>query len=197
MFELEKVPFLETGISGFLTPHAVQVHVNKHHQAYIDNLNKAIKGTVYEGKSLENIIELSDGALFNNAAQHYNHQFFWRCLTAEKQELPEKVERVFESIFGSFDNFKAEFTQKAMTLFGSGWVYLYKKADGEIEVVQYSNAANPIKTYGFPILCVDTWEHAWYIDYENKKAEYFNNFWNSINWKFVEKRMTEAGLIKE
>ena len=195
MLELEPVPFLDSGLDGFLTPHAVQIHVTKHHQAYIDNGNKLLKGSPYEGKKIEEIIQQSDGGIFNNVSQHYNHAFFWKCLTNEKQTLPENVEKVFESIFGSFANFKDEFVSKAMTNFGSGWVYLYKKADGEIEIGQYSNAGSPIKTFGFPLLCIDTWEHAWYIDYENRKAEYFNKFWDHVNWNFVEKRMIEAKLI--
>jgi Fe-Mn family superoxide dismutase len=162
------------------------VHVTKHHQTYVDFLNKAIVGTDFEHKSLEEIVSTSTGALFNNAAQHYNHGFFWSCLTAEKMDMPEMVEKFLAEHFGSVEEFKRQFIQKASTVFGSGWCYLTINSDGTVSINQYSNANNPIKDGGTPLLCVDTWEHSWYVDYENRKAEYFSKFWDSVNWNFVE-----------
>ena len=193
MFKLEAVPYLSTGLPGFLTAHAVEIHVTKHHQAYVDTANKLIVGSGLEGKTMEEIIQQASGPLFNNVAQHYNHQFFWRCLTPNKVEIPEKVKAVLTKEFGSVEKFKEAFQTKASTLFGSGWCYLYKSKEGKLEIGQYSNAANPVKDGGLPILTVDTWEHAWYIDYENRKVEYFNKYWDVVNWNYVAENLTKAG----
>ena len=195
IFNMEPVTFLDTGLPGFLSAHAVQVHVKKHHQAYIDTANKLIQGSGLEEKPIEEIIQKAQGPLFNNVAQHYNHRFFWRCLSADKVEVPKSVESFLEREFGSFDNFKKLFTDKASTLFGSGWVYLYRTKEGKYEIQQYQNALNPVKDHGTPILCVDTWEHSWYIDYENVKAQYFANFWDHINWNYVAENIKNAESI--
>jgi Fe-Mn family superoxide dismutase len=189
---ISPVPFLSSGIPGFLSPKAVQIHVTKHHQAYVDFANKNIPGSAFEGQPIEIIMKSAIGPIFNNVAQHYNHSFFWDSLTAEKQAVPPVVVAFLNQHFQSIDNFKTVFTQKASTLFGSGWVYLAVNADESVSVNQYSNAANPIKDGGYPILCVDTWEHAWYVDYENRKAEYFARFWDAVNWNFVAERI--AGI---
>ena len=194
MFTMDEVPFLKTGLPGFLTQHAVEIHVTKHHQAYITTANDLIKKSELNGKSIEEIIQKATGPLFNNVAQHYNHQFFWKCLTPEKVDIPAKVAEVLAANFESVEEFKKQFTQNAMTVFGSGWCYLYKSKDGKVEIGQYSNATNPVKDNGIPLLTVDTWEHAWYIDYENRKAEYFNKYWDHVNWNFVEERMKAANL---
>jgi Fe-Mn family superoxide dismutase len=188
MFSMESVPFLESGLEGFLSPKAVQIHVLKHHQSYITTANNLIKGNPLEGKPTEEIIQNATGPLFNNVAQHFNHMFFWKCLTPKTINVPEDVAGVLAKSFGSFENFKSEFNKKASTLFGSGWCYLYKSKEGKLEIGQFHNAENPVKEHGFPLLTVDTWEHSWYVDYENRKAEYFNNYWNHINWEFVEDR---------
>ena len=195
MFSMETVPFLESGLEGFLTPKAVQIHVLKHHQAYITTANNLIKGSPLEGKPIEEIIQKAAGPLFNNVAQHYNHTFFWKCLTPNAHAIPENVAAVLTNNFGSVEDFKTKFTEKASTLFGSGWCYLYKSKNGKLEIGQFHNAENPVKEHGIPILTVDTWEHAWYVDYENRKAEYFMNFWNHVNWEFIEERMKIAKLI--
>ena len=193
------VPYLNTGLPGFLTQHAVEIHVKKHHQAYIDNANKLLNGSDYEGKPITQIIQESSGALFNNVAQHYNHCFFWNCLSAKIQQIPMDLEEFFTNNFKSYDNFKAEFINKASTLFGSGWCYLYKDTKtGEFKIDQFTNANNPVKDGNIPILTVDTWEHSWYIDYENRKAEYFNKFFEHINWKFVlENYNTATGRVQK
>ena len=186
------LPYFETGLTGFLSPHALKIHVTKHHQAYVDKSNELLAGNVLEQSPIETIIQNSNGALFNNVAQHYNHQFFWRCLSAETREIPESAQTFFTREFGSVDNFKSQFIGNATTLFGSGWVYLFKSNEGKYEIKQYQNALNPVKDNGTPILCIDTWEHSWYIDYENNKAGYFQNFWSHVNWDFVSSRIQDA-----
>ena len=192
IFNMDPVPYLDTGLPGFLSAHAVQVHVKKHHQAYIDTANKLIQGSGLEDKSIEEVIQKAQGPLFYNVAQHFNHQFFWKCLSVETVGLPESAQAFFDREFGSFAEFKKQFTEKASTLFGSGWVYLYRTKEGKYEIQQYQNALNPVKDHGTPILCVDTWEHSWYIDYENVKAQYFEKFWDHINWNFVAENIKNA-----
>jgi Fe-Mn family superoxide dismutase len=192
MFKIAEVPYLKSGIPGFLTAHAVEIHVTKHHQAYVDFANKNVPESEFAGKPIEEIIQKASGPLFNNVAQHYNHAFFWDCLTAQKVAIPPKVTEFLNKNFGNVEEFKKQFVQKASTVFGSGWCYLAVNADKSVSINQYSNAANPVKDSGYPILCVDTWEHAWYIDYENRKAEYFQKFWDAVNWNFVEKRLHGA-----
>jgi Fe-Mn family superoxide dismutase len=191
-FSIAAVPYLSTGIPGFLTAHAVQIHVTKHHQAYVDFANKNVPTSEFAGQPIEDILKRATGPLFNNVAQHYNHSFFWEGLTAEPIAIPDSVTAFLNANFQSVDNFKTQFVQKASTVFGSGWAFLTINADKSVTINQYSNAANPIKDGGYPILAVDTWEHAWYIDYENRKAEYFANFWKAVNWKFVETRIAGA-----
>lgn len=187
------IPFLSTGLPGFLTKHALEVHVFKHHQAYIDNANKLLQGTDLEGKPIKEIIEKSSGAVFNNVAQHYNHCFFWRSLSENTQNRSPYLDKFFKTNFKSYEAFKAQFIGNASTVFGSGWCYLYKESKtGKYKIGQYSNAMNPVKDGNIPILAVDTWEHSWYIDYENRKAEYFNKFFEHINWEFVEQNIENS-----
>ncbi|KAH0794900.1 iron superoxide dismutase [Histomonas meleagridis] len=195
MFSIAPIPYLQNGIPGFLTKHQLEIHVTKHHQAYVDFANKNVPGSEFDGKTIEEIIQTSSGPIFNNVAQHYNHSFFWQCLSGEKLQVSEQLNNFFEKYFKGIESFKSEFTQKASTIFGSGWCYLAVNKDGSVSINQYSNAANPVKDGGFPILCVDTWEHAWYIDYENRKAEYFAKYWDAVNWDFVEKRLKEIKMI--
>lgn len=195
MFSIAKVPYIESGLPGFLSPHAIQIHVQKHHQGYVDTANKIVPDSEFNGKPIDEILKHATGPIFNNVAQHYNHSFFWNCLTAKQQEIPADVSSFLNKHFGSVEKFKEEFVQKASTVFGSGWCYLAKNKDGSVSINQYSNAANPVKDGGVPLLCVDTWEHAWYIDYENRKAEYFNKYWGAVNWQFVEEDLRNAKLI--
>lgn len=190
-YEIEEIPYLKKGLDGFLSAHQLEIHVGKHHQMYVDNCNKLIPSSEFRERSIEEIIQKSSGAIYNNICQHYNHSFFWRCLSEEKQEIPDSVKKLLEENFESVDKFKEEFVQKASTVFGSGWCFLYKSKDGKVQIGQFSNADNPVKESGKPLLCIDTWEHAWYIDYENRKAEYFGNFWQYVNWKFVEQLLNQ------
>jgi Fe-Mn family superoxide dismutase len=191
-FSVAPVPFLSSGIPGFLTPKAIQIHVTKHHQAYVDFANKNVPASPFAGKPIEEIIKTATGPIFNNVAQHYNHSFFWDSLSAEKQPIPAPVVAFLDRHFQNVDTFKSVFTQVASTVFGSGWAFLTINADKSVSVNQYSNAGNPIKDGGYPVLAIDAWEHAWYVDYENRKGEYFSRFWDAVNWNFVASRIAAA-----
>lgn len=194
-FVIDPIPYIKIGLIGFMSIHMLDVHVHKHHQAYVDTANKLVPQSEFANSSIDEIIQKSSGVIFNNVAQHFNHNFFWHCLTAEAINIPEPVTQFLNKNFKTVDAFKEEFTSKASSIFGSGWCYLAMNADGTVSINQYSNAENPIKYGGFPILGLDTWEHAWYIDYENVKANYFKNFWDKVNWTFVQERLEKAGLI--
>ena len=207
MFHIVEVPFLAVGLGDFLSPHALDLHINKHHKSYVDTANKMLsedgdpKYAQFRGKTLEEIIKTAEGPLFNNCSQHFHHSFFWMCLTNNKEDnIPnQKVVDFLQDRFGSVDKFKEEFITKAVTLFGSGWCYFVlcknENDDFVVEIKQYSNAENPIRNGEYPILGIDTWEHAWYADYENRKAEYFGKFFDYVNWSFVQKRLENAKLI--
>jgi Fe-Mn family superoxide dismutase len=166
--------------------------VTKHHQAYVDYANKNVPGSIYENSTIEEIIRKASGPLFNNVAQVYNHNFFWQGLTDKKVAIPTAVAQFLAKNFGTVEDFKSQFVSKASAIFGSGWAYLTRNANGTISINQYSNAFNPIRDSGYPILAVDTWEHSWYIDYKNRKAEYFSAFWGAANWTFVAERIAQA-----
>jgi Fe-Mn family superoxide dismutase len=189
MFTIDPPLFQKTGIPGFLSPRATQIHITKHHQAYVDFANKNVPGSEFSGMPLEEIIQKSTGAIFNNVSQHYNHSFFWECLSARKTAIPPTVTAFVNRYFGGLNQFKAEFTQKATTIFGSGWCFVSVNSDKTVTINQYSNAGNPIKDQGFPVLCIDAWEHSWYVDYENRKSEYFEKFWDAVDWNFVGQRI--------
>ncbi|PLO93594.1 superoxide dismutase [Fe], partial [Klebsiella pneumoniae] len=158
----------------------------KHHQAYVTNLNNLIKGTQFEGKSLEEIVRTSEGGVFNNAAQVWNHTFYWNCLAPNAGGEPEgELAAAIAKSFGSFADFKAKFTDAAAKNFGAGWTWLVKNADGSLAIVSTSNAGTPLTTDAKPLLTVDVWEHAYYIDYRNARPSYLDHFWALVNWKFV------------
>jgi Fe-Mn family superoxide dismutase len=144
---------------------------------------------MFTGQPIEAILQTVTGPMFNSVAQHCNHSFFWECLTACKTPIPPAVTAFVNRNFGGLEDFKAKFTQQASTLFGSGWCFVVVNPDGSVAIRQYQNALNPIKDGAFPILCIDAWEHAWYIDYQNRRAEYFAKFWDAVNWPFVEHRV--------
>ena len=163
--------------------------MKKHHQTYVDNLNKLIIGTEFENSTLEEIVLKSSGGIFNNAAQVWNHTFYWNCLTPKSNFKPEgKLLDAIEKEFGSYEEFKEKFTNSAVTLFGSGWAWLVKNKEGKLEIVQTSNAENPIRQDKTPLLVCDVWEHAYYIDKQNRRPAYLESFWNLVDWKKVEER---------
>lgn len=189
-FELPALPYEKNALEPHISAETLEYHYGKHHNTYVVNLNNLIKGTEFEGKSLEEIIKTSTGGIFNNAAQVWNHTFYWHCLSPKGGNAPTgAVAEAINKAFGSFDAFKEELTKSAIGNFGSGWTWLVKKADGSLAIVNTSNAATPLTTGDKPLLTVDVWEHAYYIDYRNARPKYLENFWALVNWEFVAKNL--------
>ncbi|AIN19399.1 MULTISPECIES: superoxide dismutase [Fe] [Yersinia] len=189
-FELPALPYAQNALEPHISAETLEYHYGKHHNTYVVNLNNLIKDTEFAGKSLEEIIKTSSGGVFNNAAQVWNHTFYWHCLSPNGGGEPTgKVADAINQSFGSFAEFKAQFTDAAVKNFGAGWTWLVKKADGTLAIVSTSNAATPLTTADKPLLTVDVWEHAYYIDYRNARPKYLENFWALVNWSFVEKNL--------
>lgn len=193
MIELPKLPYKRDALEPHISQKTIDFHYGQHHASYVKNLNNLIENTHYEKMSLEEIIKNSEGAIFNNAAQVWNHTFYWHCMTPEKGDLPQAVLlKTIERDFGSFDNFKQIFIKQATTLFGSGWLWLVCDKSGKLLLMQTSNAETPLTNKELrPLLTCDVWEHAYYLDQQNLRLAYLNEFWQIINWKFVEKRLEE------
>ncbi|AKF38327.1 superoxide dismutase [Fe] [Yersinia enterocolitica] len=189
-FELPALPYAQNALEPHISAETLEYHYGKHHNTYVVNLNNLIKDTEFAGKSLEEIVKTSSGGIFNNAAQVWNHTFYWHCLSPNGGGEPTgKVADAINQSFGSFAEFKAQFTDAAVKNFGAGWTWLVKKADGTLAIVSTSNAATPLTTADKPLLTVDVWEHAYYIDYRNARPKYLENFWALVNWSFVEKNL--------
>lgn len=185
MFNLRKLPYDKDIFKGeFISDKTIDFHHLKHHQTYVNNLNNLIKNTELENKNLYEIIMNSKGAVFNNAAQIYNHDFYWDCISPVKSEISKELLYAINKDFGDFEKFKENFISLSTTLFGSGWCWVIFNND-KLEIVQTSNADTPIIKNNIPILVVDVWEHAYYIDYKNLRAKYLDEFFNHINWNFV------------
>ncbi len=182
---LQTLAFNLDALEPHISKETLEYHHGKHHNAYVTNLNNLIAGTQYEEMTLESIIKTSDGGVFNNSAQVYNHNFYFNGLKAEKTEPSEKLQTRIEEDFGSLEAFKIEFLNACATLFGSGWVWLSVKPDGSLIVEQMSNADNPLLGVNKPILTCDVWEHAYYVDYRNARPKYLEEWWTLINWEFV------------
>ncbi|MEA4967042.1 MAG: superoxide dismutase [Bacteroidaceae bacterium] len=188
-FTLPAFPFAQDALEPHISKTTIEFHYGKHHQTYVDNLNKLIIGTEFENSTLEEIVLKSSGGIFNNAAQVWNHTFYWNCLTPKSNLKPEgKLLDAIEKEFGSYEEFKEKFTNAAVTLFGSGWAWLVKNKEGKLEIVQTSNAENPMRQDNTPLLVCDVWEHAYYIDKQNRRPAYLESFWNLVDWKKVEER---------
>jgi Fe-Mn family superoxide dismutase len=177
-----------------LAPHiskeTLEYHYGKHHQGYVTTLNNLIKGTEYENASLEDIIKKSSGPIFNNAAQVWNHTFYWNCMKPNGGGAPTgKLGDAIGVKWGSFDKFKEEFTKSGVGNFGSGWTWLVKKTDGSVDIVNTSNAGTPLTSADKPLMTCDVWEHAYYIDYRNLRAKYIESFWKLVNWDFAAKNL--------
>lgn len=188
--KLPELPYSKGALAPHISEETIEYHYGKHHQAYVDNLNKLVPGTEFENASLEEIIQKAAGGTFNNAAQVWNHSFYWNCLSPKGGGQPAgELAAALDKSFGSFDNFKEQFAGAGMTKFGSGWAWLVKNKDGSLAIEATSNADNPMKDGKKPLLTCDVWEHAYYIDYRNARAKYIEAFWNIVNWDFVAANM--------
>ena len=185
-FELPPLPYAQNALEPHISAETLEYHYGKHHSTYVTNLNKLTEGTDNAGKSLEEIIKSASGGLFNNAAQVWNHTFYWNCLSPNGGGAPTgALAAAIDAAFGSFDAFKEKFSMSAATNFGSGWTWLVKGADGKLAIVNTSNAGCPITDGVTPVLTCDVWEHAYYIDYRNARPKYVEAFWKLVNWEFA------------
>jgi len=185
-FELPPLPYAINALEPHISAETLEYHYGKHHRAYVNKLNSLIEGTEYAEMPLEEIIKKSDGGLFNNAAQAWNHTFYWNSMSPDGGGQPrDELAAAIDEAFGSLDKFKEAFTNAGLTQFGSGWAWLVKKKDGKLEVVKTSNAGNPMTEGKTLILTCDVWEHAYYIDTRNDRGKYISNFWQLVNWDFA------------
>ena len=185
-FELPALPYEKNALEPHISSETLDFHYGKHHNTYVQKLNGLVEGTDLEGKSLEDIIKTSSGGVFNNAAQIWNHTFYWNSLSPNGGGEPTgAVADAINAAFGSFEDFKAKFNDMAVNNFGSSWTWLVKKADGSLDIVNTSNAGTPITEGLTPLITVDLWEHAYYIDYRNARPKYLENFWALVNWEFA------------
>ncbi len=188
-FELPALPFAKDALLPHISPETLDYHHGKHHNAYVVKLNSLVEGTEFAGKSLEDIIRTSQGPVFNNAAQIWNHTFYWNCLSPNGGGEPTgALAAAITAQWGSFAAFQTAFNDKAVNNFGSSWTWLVKKADGSLDIVNTSNAGTPLTDSSVtPLMTVDLWEHAHYIDFRNARPTYLNAFWALINWEFAAK----------
>ncbi len=185
-YELPQLPYAMDALQPYISKETLEYHYGKHHAAYVNNLNKLVDGTAFANASLEEIIKSADGGVFNNGAQVWNHTFYWNCMSPEGNREPSgALLNAIKSDFGSFEEFKDKFSKAAATLFGAGWAWLVKDTAGKLEIVQESNAGNPIRSGLEPIMTCDVWEHAYYIDYRNARPKYLEAFWSLVNWEFA------------
>jgi len=192
-FELPSLPYAKSALAPHISEETLEFHHGKHHKTYVDNLNNLVPGTEYEGKSLEEIIKVSSGGIFNNAAQVWNHTFYWHCLSPNGGGEPtgELADAINET-FGSFENFREEFTKTSVTTFGSGWGWLVKTNEGKLELASTIGAGNPMTEGKTPLLTCDVWEHAYYVDYRNARPAYLKAFWELVNWEYVAEQFANA-----
>lgn len=186
---MPQLPYDMEAFAGTLSKESFEYHYGKHLQAYVDNLNRLIQGTEFENSTLEDIIVRAEGGIYNNAAQTWNHTLFFETLTPVRKEMPEKLRSLIERDFGSAEKFKEEMLAKAAGQFGSGWAWLSIDKDGKLVITAESNAGNPMRSRLKPILTLDVWEHAYYIDYRNKRADYLKAIWEHIDWEKVSGRI--------
>lgn len=189
MITQPKLPYAPDSLAPYISERTVELHYGKHTKAYFDTTNQLIAGTEYEGMPLDDIVIKSGGILFNNAAQAWNHVFYFFTFDPEGKKRPEGVlAKKIEEVFGSFENMKENMLEAGKTLFGSGWVWLSADAEANLFITQGANAATPLSDGLTPLLCIDVWEHAYYLDYENRRPDYIGHFWNLVDWKIVEQR---------
>ncbi|MBO9482956.1 MULTISPECIES: superoxide dismutase [Fe] [Gammaproteobacteria] len=185
-FQLPELPYERNALEPHISRETLDYHYGKHHHTYVVKLNGLVEGTELENKSLEEIIKTSEGGIFNNAAQVWNHTFYWNCLSPNGGDKPSgELAAAIDKAFGSYDEFVAKFSDMAVNNFGSSWTWLVKNTDGSLEIVNTSNAGTPITGDQKPLLTCDLWEHAYYIDYRNVRPDYLKGFWALVNWEFV------------
>lgn len=183
--QLPNLPFTMDSLAPHISQETLEYHYGKHHQTYINNLNNLIKNTEFDSMLLEDIIKKSNGAIFNNAAQVWNHTFYWNSLSPRKTEPNGILLDAIKNKYGTLEKFKEEFTKISVATFGSGWCWLVKNLDNSLDIVSTSNAQTPLTTEAKPLLTCDVWEHAYYIDYRNARPKYLEAFWNIVNWDFA------------
>ncbi len=190
-FQLPALPYAMDALAPYISRETLDYHYGKHHQAYVNNLNKLVPGSDFENKTLEEIVTTATGAIFNNAAQVWNHTFYWHSLTPNGGGEPTgALAEAINAAFGSFAQFQEKFTTTSTTVFGSGWGWLVKDAQGQLEILGTSNAGNPLCDQKTPLLTCDVWEHAYYIDTRNDRGAYLKNYWELVNWDFVHENLT-------
>jgi Fe-Mn family superoxide dismutase len=193
LHQLPKLPYALDALEPYISKETLKYHHGKHHAAYVKNLNTAIENTHFSGRTLEQIIAEAQGYIFNNAAQVWNHTFYWQCLSPDKTLDPKnEISQAIEHQFGSLNDFNREFTKAATTLFGSGWTWLVLNQQGNLEIVNTENADTPLRHDQVPLLTCDVWEHAYYLDYRNARNDYLQAFWKLVNWDFVNEQYTAA-----
>ncbi|ADQ16983.1 Superoxide dismutase [Leadbetterella byssophila DSM 17132] len=198
-FTLPKLPYAFNALEPHIDAETMEIHYSRHHKAYVDNLNKALPGSGAEGKSLEEIIKnvsKYSTAIRNNAGGHWNHTFFWEILSPKATSPNGKLLKKIQETFKSVDAMKEEFNKAAAGRFGSGWAWLILQKNGDLKIISTANQDNPymdvVETQGCPIIGIDVWEHAYYLKYQNKRADYVNAFWNLVNWDQAEKNYNAA-----
>jgi Fe-Mn family superoxide dismutase len=188
-FNLPELPYAHNALEPIISEKTISFHYGKHHLTYVNNLNAMVEGTEFETSDLETIVKKSDGPIFNNAAQIWNHNFYFLSLTPNKGTAPSaSLEKAIADAFGSLEEFKAEFNKAAISVFGSGWAWLVKDGEGKLSIVKESNAGNPITRGLAPLLTFDVWEHAYYIDFQNRRADYVAALWDLVDWNVVSAR---------
>ena len=193
IYTLPPLPYASDALAPRMSKETIEFHYGKHLQTYIDNLNDLISGTPYEKMQLDEIVMTASGPIFNNAAQVWNHAFFFEALTPEQKDMPLKLKDYLIRDFGSVETFKEQFKKAAVSLFGSGWAWLAQDGTGKLHIIQESNAGNPMRNGYKPLMTIDVWEHAYYIDYRNRRAAFVDNCWNLIDWNIVTQRLNGPG----
>ena len=188
---LPELPYALDALAPAMSADTLNYHYGKHLQTYLDNVNRMIEGTPFADMKLKDMITKAQGALYNNAAQTFNHIIFFKQLTPTPTTISPLLTQALVARFGSVDAFKSEFSNAAAALFGSGWVWLALDANNVLQIVPEPNAGNPITRNMRPLMCIDVWEHAYYLDYQNRRGDYIKNFWNLVNWDYIEKRMQD------
>ena len=190
--KLPQLPYAMDALAPHISRETLEYHYGKHHAAYVNKLNEEINGTEYAGKSLEELVINADGPIFNNAAQAWNHAFYWQCMCPGGEEATGDIVYAITRKFRSLDNFETEFSITANNHFGSGWIWLVLDNSGKLAITSTHDADTPLRHGQIPLLTCDVWEHAYYIDYRNARADYLKSFWHIVNWKFVNEQFKQA-----